>query len=91
MGYLWICRYWVSESAFGHTGIGDIAPRHYGNSAGNLNWIDKDGAKSALIVDKLYATTISDNFSAIKVIEKYGFIKNPEIVMSIQLFIDHDI
>lgn len=38
--------------------------------AGNLNWIDKDGAKSSLIVDKLYATTISGNFSAIKVIEK---------------------
>ena len=32
---------------------------------GNLNWIDKDGAKSALILDKLYATTISDNYTLV--------------------------
>lgn len=60
--------------------------------AGNLRWRDVDGAKSRLAIDKLYATTISNNFSAVKVLENCGFIKNPEIVMLfLQLFIDNDV
>lgn len=57
---------------------------------GNLRWRNEEGIKTGLNIDKLYATTIADNFSAIKVLEKCGFIKNPEVVMLFQIFIDSD-
>lgn len=58
--------------------------------AGRLLWNNEDGRKSKLIVDTLYATTIADNLSAVRVLEKCGFIKNPKIIPVFQLFIDPD-
>lgn len=57
---------------------------------GNLRWRNEEGIKTKLSIDKLYATTISDNLSAIKVLEKSGFIKEPNCVMLFQIFIDPD-
>lgn len=57
---------------------------------GNLRWRNEEGIKTELSIDKLYATTISNNFPAMRVMEKCGFIKNPEFVMLFQIFIDPD-
>lgn len=39
-------------------------------------------------MDTLYATVISGNLPAVRVLEKCGFINNPEIIPLFQMFID---
>lgn len=59
-------------------------------SQGNLKWRDETGEEIQIDIDKLYATTISDNLAAVKVLEKYGFVENREMVLVLQIFIDPD-
>lgn len=57
---------------------------------GNLTWIDLNGERTGLAVDKLYASAILENCPASRVIEKCGFIRNPEIVIVFQMLFDPD-
>ncbi|MBD5452333.1 MAG: GNAT family N-acetyltransferase [Lachnospiraceae bacterium] len=59
-------------------------------SQGNLKWRDETGEQIPIEIDKLYATTISDNLAAVKVLEKCGFVENREMVLVFQIFIDPD-
>lgn len=59
-------------------------------SHGNLKWRDEKGEEIRIELNRLYATTISDNLAAVKVLEKCGFVENREAVLAFQIFIDHD-
>ncbi|MCM1241837.1 MAG: GNAT family N-acetyltransferase [Roseburia sp.] len=54
---------------------------------GNLKWRNKEGKEVCPVIDKLYATTISANHAAVKVLEKCGFSKNTEIAFCLQVLI----
>lgn len=56
--------------------------------AGNLWWRDESGEDALLSVQTIYGTTISSNVPAVRVLEKCGFIKNPDVVLCFQLLID---
>lgn len=56
--------------------------------AGNLWWRDEAGEDALLSVQTIYGTTIFSNAPAVRVLEKCGFIKNPDVVLRFQLLID---
>lgn len=58
--------------------------------AGRLLWRNQDGRESELVVDTLYATVIAGNLPAVRVLDKCGFIKNPEIAALFQMLLDTD-
>lgn len=56
----------------------------------NLEWIGRDGEKSKLIVDEIYATVLVENDLAGSVLEKCGFIRNPVVILAVEVYLDAD-
>ena len=55
---------------------------------GNLRWKNETEEKILMLPKTVYATTIASNAPTVRVLEKCGFIKNPDMGVCFQFLID---